>query len=192
MPFMCRGMESGRRCDRLAGVGREGALREAGLDSGQNLWSLGLDRRPEPADHCAARSDQEFLEVPLDVARVTVRISGGGELCVERMPVRSVDLDLLEKWEGHAVRDRAEGLDLLRRPWLLPGELVARKADDGESAVSVGPLQSLESLVLRREATSGGHVDDEQGLAGQLAQRGGLTCQRTEGNAVDAHSRSPS
>lgn len=60
--------------------------------------------------------------------------------------------------------DLAEALNLVVRPGLLSAKLIARKADDGESARAKLLVQALEALVLRSEAASRSRVDDENGL----------------------------
>ena len=86
------------------------------------------------------------------------------------MPFVAVHVDLLHQREAHPIGGRAELLDLIGRPRLLAHELVAGEADHREAAVGVGLLQPLEPFVLRGEAALGGHVDEEQGLAGELVQ----------------------
>ena len=77
--------------------------------------------------------------------------------------------------------------DLLRRARLLAHELVAGEADDREAAVAVGLLQALEAFVLGREAALGGHVDEQQRLAGVVAQLGVVALEGVDGDVVESH-----
>ena len=117
---------------------------------------------------------------------VALGVGQRGQLGVDRVPVRAVDLDLLEHRERDAVGGRAELGDLLGAARLLPAELVAGEADDGEAAVSEPLLQPLQAVVLRRQAALGGDVDDQQRLAGQVVQRSRLAVQGGERNVVQA------
>ena len=99
----------------------------------------------------------------------------------------AVHLHLLEHGEGHPVGGRTEGGDLLGGPGLLLAELVAGESEDGEALVTVGLLQSLQSLVLGGEPALGGHVDHQQRLAAIVADRGRIAVQGVEGRVVDAH-----
>ena len=100
------------------------------------------------------------------------------------MTAGPVDLDLLGEGEGHAVRRRAEGGDLVGRPRLLGPELVAGHAEHREPAVGEALVQALEPLVLGREAALGCHVHHEDGLALVVAQPSGLTVQRSDLDVV--------
>jgi hypothetical protein len=134
---------------------------------------------------------RNFLEVPLDVARLAVRVRHRGELLVHRVPPRPIDLDLLQHREAHPVAGRAELRDLIGGAGLLAAELVAGEADDREPAVAVRLVQPLQPLVLRREAALGRDVDHEQG-ARQVTERRGLAGQGSERNVVQGHGGVPS
>ena len=45
----------------------------------------GLDRRPEPGDDLAGGRDEELLEIPLDVAGLTLGVGGLGQQLIERV-----------------------------------------------------------------------------------------------------------
>jgi hypothetical protein len=86
------------------------------------------------------------------------------------MPPGPVDLDLLEHRERHTVAGGAELLDLLGAARLLPAELVAREPGHREAPAGVPLVQLLQPGVLRGEPALGGDVDDEHGLARQVAE----------------------
>ena len=112
--------------------------------------------------------EEELLEVPADVARVAVGVGRLGQLGVERVAARPVDLELLEHRERDAVAHRAERLDLLGRARLLAAELVAREPEHLEALLGVALVHRLEGGVLRRQPALRGDVDDEEGLAGMV------------------------
>src|SRR6202040_938341 len=70
---------------------------------------------------------------------------------------------------------------------LLPHELVAGEADDGEAARRQSLVQCLERRVLRGEAALGGDVHDEQGLARERAERGVRAVEGLHGDVIDGH-----
>ena len=142
----------------------------ASMTSGASGSTIGRNRwRMVPSGR-----HQELLEVPLDVTGLAVGVGEGGQLLVDRVPVVAVDVDLLEHREGDPVGGRAERGDLLGAPGLLCAELVAGEAEDGETLVAVGLLESLEPFVLRGEPALGGNVDHQQRLAPVVAEGGRL------------------
>ncbi len=116
------------------------------LDGLDDLGRLGLGAGTEPLDDGAVGCDEELLEVPLDVARGALGVGGLGQFLVQRVPVLTVHLDLLEQRERDAVGGGAEGLDLFGGAGLLPHELVARDADHGQAAVGVVGGELFEAL----------------------------------------------
>ena len=70
------------------------------------------------------------------------------------MSVEAIHLDLLEDGESTLVLLPDEGLDLLRRPWLLQGELVARESEDLESFLGVLLIQGAVFVVVVLRETS--------------------------------------
>lgn len=143
------------------------------FDRGDNLGCVRLGPRTEAVDDGAVRSDQELLEVPLNVSRSAFGVGRLGELGVQRMLVFAVHLDLLEKRERDAVGSGAERLDLFGGTRFLPHELVARDTDHGQTAIGVLAGQLLERRVLRGQSTLGRDVDHEDGAAVVFTQRGG-------------------
>ena len=73
----------------------------------------GPNARPEPVDHLATGCEEELLEVPLHVARLAAVVGCLGQLGLQRVSVRTVDVGLGQQRERHPVRRRAERLDLL-------------------------------------------------------------------------------
>src|SRR6201995_218866 len=148
------------------------------LDGGEHLGGVGLGARLEPGRHGAVRAHQELLEVPLDVAGLTVRVRRRGQHIVDSVPPGAVHLDLLEYREGDPVRGRAELGDLLRRARLLTAELVAREAHHRQPARGELLVQLLQGGVLRGQPALRGHVHYEQRRAWRgRAERGVLAVQ---------------
>src|SRR5438445_7448306 len=136
---------------------------EDGLDRGHYLVRVRCRGRSEAGDHFAVRRDQELLEVPFHVAGLAHRVVLGGQLPVERMPARAVDVELLRQRKRDVVRPGAEARNLVSGARLLLTELVARNSENGESAVTVLAEHTLQRLVLRRQPTGRGNVDQQHG-----------------------------
>src|SRR5438105_15913777 len=109
------------------------SARELLLDRGDETRVLRSDQGTEARHHLAVGRDEELLEVPLDVAGLTVGIGLLGQYVVERMAPFAVDLDLLEHRERDPVARRTELRDLLGAARLLLSELVAGEPEDRES-----------------------------------------------------------
>src|SRR4051812_4724678 len=75
-----------------AGLSADG---QRGLDQVDDLRRVRHHLRAE-AVHPAVRRHEELLEVPGDAAGLALLVGGLGELCVQRVPGPSVDLDRLE------------------------------------------------------------------------------------------------
>mmetsp|Transcript_5994 Transcript_5994/g.10808 ORF Transcript_5994/g.10808 Transcript_5994/m.10808 type:complete len:265 (+) Transcript_5994:350-1144(+) len=104
---------------------------------------------------------QELPKVP---GNRTLIARGHLEPLVDRRTSTSVDLYLIHKQAGKALALR-EGLDLGIGARLLSHELVARKCHDGEGLALVLCHQVIELLVvLGRQASFGGNVDNQDGL----------------------------
>jgi hypothetical protein len=86
------------------------------------------------------------------------------------MRVRAVDLNLREQWKLDTVVGFAKRSDLMVVAWLLVPELVARESQQFETALLELGVQTLQALVLRREAALAGRVYDEQNLARIVAE----------------------
>ena len=116
------------------------------------------------AEDCAADADDGAVALAgLLVLEPLVELGG----------TIAVDLDLGEHREVDVVVVIDECADLLGRAGLLPAELVAREPEDPNAVVVV--VQRTQTCVLRREASSGGDVDDETGAVGEVAERHLLT-----------------
>src|SRR5262249_9556562 len=107
--------------------------------------------------NAAVAADEEFLEVPGDVAgKAALR---GSQETVHGVTLRTVDLELLAQREAHTVAGTAEFNDLGGAAGLLPGELITGKANHREVLRGELALQLLQALVLRREPAAAGDVD---------------------------------
>src|SRR5690606_23161562 len=103
-----------------------------------------------------------------------------------------VDLDLGEQREVHLVVEAAELADLRFAARLLVAELVARKAQHGQSAVAPVAPQRLQAGVLRREAAPGGDIDDQQPAPPPFGERALAAVDVAGGEVVDAaHAGAP-
>ena len=99
---------------------------------------------------------------------------GGDQLLVEGMGVGAGDGDLLEEGEGDVEAGLAEGGDLVVGSGLLAGEVVGREGEDLKAIGLVALVEVFEGFVLGGEAALGGGVDDQQGLAAIVGERGGF------------------
>src|SRR5687767_12569727 len=132
-------------------VSGRGSSLEATFDRRDHRRVVGQRVGTKPL-HLAVRLHDELLEVPLHPTGLATAVGHLRELDVERMPVATVDLDLLHEREGDAVRHRAERLDVLTAARLLARKLVAGESEHREAARPVLALERLELLVLRRES----------------------------------------
>src|SRR5690606_35153501 len=82
------------------------------LDRADDLGGVRLLLRTEALD-LSIRQHEELLEVPLDAAALTGSIRGLLESFVQVDGASAVDLHLVGERESHAVRRRAELLNLL-------------------------------------------------------------------------------
>src|SRR6516162_450762 len=118
-------------------------------------------------EHLSVAANEEFLEIPADVARNAAR--SGSEKMVHGMALRTVHLEFRAEWKRDVVFAAAEGCDLRLAAGLLPCELVAGEAHHREALGSELALQLLEPPVLRSEPAVAGDVDGERYLAAQCA-----------------------
>ena len=103
--------------------------------------------------------NQELCEVPLD-APAHVAAFLGLEPSVERVGLVAVNFYFCEARESGLVVEAAEVIDFLSSTRGLALELVAREVQDGKALVVVAVVEGLQALVLGREATAGGGVDN--------------------------------
>src|ERR1035441_3427533 len=114
---------------------------------------------------------QELREIPANLAASRwIGLFVGQEL-VQRGFVCSLNRHLGENGERDVVLRGAECLDFLIRSGFLPQEIVGGKSQDHETLVLVLVVQSFQACVLRCEAASAGHVDDQHYLAFEFRQR---------------------
>src|SRR6185312_15172511 len=129
-----------------------------------------LDLRPDrlrrlvrriAGHHAALAIDQELGEIPFDRLAAEQAARLAFEPAIERMGVRPIDLDLVEHREADAEIAGAELRDLAGCAGLLCAELIAGKAEHGETAPRQIRVEALETGILRREAAAARGVDDE-------------------------------
>src|SRR5215470_18237010 len=120
-------------------------------------------------EHLSVAANEEFLEIPADIAGNTVL--SGSEEKVHGMALRTVHLELRAEWKSDVVFATTEGCDLRFAARLLPCELVAGEAHHREALGSELALQLLEPPVLRSEPAVAGDVDGERHLAPQCAEQ---------------------
>ena len=77
-----------------------------------------------------------------------------------------------------------EGTDFFGGAGLLLAELVAREAEDADPVVVM--MKRTQTCVLRRDASSGGDVDNEAGLIGKVREGHLLTLKRRHGEVVES------
>ena len=79
-------------------------------------------------------------------------------------------MHLVEQLEVGAIGGGAELLNLLQAARLLGAEVVAGEAEYGKTLGAVAVLQGLQTGVLAGEATTAGHIHNQQHLASPVAQ----------------------
>ena len=107
----------------------------------------------------------------------------GLEPLVQLGSVVAVHVDLGEHREIDVVVVGDEGTDFFGGAGLLP-ELVAREAEDADPVVVM--MKRTQTCVLRRDTSSGGDVDDETGLIGEVREGHLLTLKRRHGEVVES------
>ncbi len=143
---------------------------EGGFDGGDDLGVVGFGSGGEARDDGAIAADEEFFEVPGDVA-----FGGGlgveaGEVFVEGCDVVTFDADFGEHGEGDVVLAGAELFDFFVRAGLLFAEVVGGESEDDEAFVFVLLVGAFEGGVLGGVAALAGDVDDEDDFAGVLGE----------------------
>lgn len=134
------------------------------------LKLLRLGGRAIATDDPAIATDQELGEVPLDRGGAQEATFLPPQPLPQWISGRSIDIDPGGQRETHPVIKLAEGLDLLRIARFLVAELVAGKADHHQALFAVTLPQCLQPGVLRGEATTAGHIDQQQDLPPLLFQ----------------------
>lgn len=128
------------------------------------LWSCNAG---PPSLDLAISANQELLKVPLNELHSEESRFLVLEPLVHGIGVVAVDLGLTQDWEGHAIVELAEVLNVIVGAGFLAAELVAREANDLEVGVlgADGLVELLETLVLRGEAALGGDVNYQDNFA---------------------------
>src|SRR5438874_5577666 len=111
------------------------ALQEL-LDRADDLLGHRRRLRCEARGDLAGAVDEEFGEVPLNVARPVRLRRLPGQVGVKRVPPGAVDVDLGEHREGDAEARLAEFLDLRLATWFLGAELIAGKPQYHQAAAA--------------------------------------------------------
>ena len=119
-------------------------------------------RRGIARDHPALAVDQKLGEIPLDAFGAEHAGRGSLEEGEDRMRVFAIDIHLGEHREADIVVEAAEFADGSLVARFLRAELVAGKAQHGQSALAILPPQGFEARILRREAAAAGDIDDQQ------------------------------
>jgi hypothetical protein len=160
--------------------------------------------RGEAGDDFAVAVDDELFEVPHDfglgvgldavagelLAELAGLLGGGDgflgdELFVEGVGLGAGDDDLLEHGEVDAEAAFAEGGDLFVGAGFLALEVVSGEAEDLEAVGFAALVELLEGVVLRGEAAFGGGVDDQEGFAAEVGERGSLAGDLVDGDVVE-------
>ena len=126
-------------------------------------------------DYVALAIDEELGEVPANAAAEEAGLLVFEEL-VERVGGVAVDVDFAEDGEFDAIVQVTERFDVGVGAGLLMSELIAREAEDFESARVVLGVELLQTFVLRSESALAGGVHDEQDFALVVGER--LRCGR--------------
>jgi len=132
-----------------------------------------------PASHRGTRSiDEELLKVPRNLRAVTRAGLLLLEPLVERRSTVAVDIDLGEHRKVDVIFRRCELDDFRVGARLLTAELVAREGQNLEPIAAVLFFERTQTCVLRRQASTTRHVDDETDLTFKLReiQRGAINC----------------
>ena len=145
---------------------------------------FGRDPRRESSHHIAGGIHEELLKVPGDIRALALTGLLGLEPLVQLGSVVAVHVDLGEHREIDVVVVGDEGTDFFGGAGLLLAELVAREAEDADPVVVM--MKRTQTCVLRRDASSGGNVDDETGLIGELREGHLLTLKRRHGEVVES------
>ncbi len=152
------------------------------LDRRDHLWRIRRHIRLKASDRLSVAGDEEFGEVPLNLAANVGRRS---EVLIERRLIVALYRDLRHHRKLHVELGAAELFDLCIGPGLLVAEVVRRHADDHQALVLVLLVDGLERGVLRREAAGAGDVDHQQHLALVDTESGGVTIDGAQFEIVD-------
>ena len=156
---------------------------EGGFEGVGDFGGVGFHFGIEAGEDFAVTADEEFGEVPADIAG-----EGGvfaGEECEEGVALGAVDVDFFEHGEADAVGAGAEFHDFGGGAGFLGAELVAGEAADDEALALVLHIKGFEGFVLGGEAAVGGDVDDEDDFAGVGLEGGGLAVDGFDGDVVE-------
>ena len=129
--------------------------------------SLRARRQERTSHHSPAAFTRNFSKFQVIRALALTGLLGLEPL-VQLGSVVAVHVDLGEHREIDVVVVGDEGTDFFGGARLLLAELVAREAEDTDPVVVM--MKRTQTCVLRRDASSGGDVDDEAGLIGEVRE----------------------
>ncbi len=155
------------------------------------LEILGIGGGGVAFDGGAVSGNQEFGEVPLDVAVLFHALADGleegfGSLCLQsmvflggclrfeilenRVGICAVDIDFFHNLESYAIVQLAETLNLAVAARVLRGILIARKTNHNQSLVLEFLVQCFQTCKLRSETALARCVDNQQHLTLKLLE----------------------
>jgi hypothetical protein len=129
--------------------------------------------------------DKEFGEVPLDRFAAQQSGSGFGQILVQGMGVRAVDINFLEEGKGDTKAGFTEGLDITGGAGFLLAELVAGKTQDHQTLIGVLGVEFLQALVLGGKTALAGSIHDQQNVVLEGAEGDGLPFQAGGREVID-------
>src|SRR5262249_6030002 len=129
-------------------VQRQRLARQDCLDGTDEFFGFRTYWRAGGGNQLPPGRDQGILQISPDVAGLAVGIGFRRQFLVERMPMSTVDVDLLGDRERHAVVGVTECRYLFGRTRLLPAKLVARYAQNREAPIGICGLQILQGRIL--------------------------------------------
>ncbi len=96
------------------------------------------------------------------------------------MLVVARDRNLGEHRKGDRKIGSTERGDLVVATRFLVGKIVRWKAKHDEALITISLVEFFQSVILRREAAFGGHIDDQDHSPGVLVERGRVVLDRSE------------
>ena len=121
---------------------------ELGFDHFDEISVVGFGSRSETTDQLTFAIDQEFLEVPANIALTCWLGVLAGEVFVDGGCFAAIDVDFAEHWKRNVVLRAAELLDIRVASWFLTSELIAGETKDHKALAFVLFVHLLESGVL--------------------------------------------
>ena len=145
---------------------------QSGFDGSHHFGRIRNRAGLEALEDLAIAANQEFAEIPLDVARVggfLARESG-----IEGMAFGAIDVDFIEEGKADIVFAGAKLFDFLIRPRFLAAKLIARKAKHDQPLLLIFFMDRFKGFVLRGEPALRSDVYNQEHLALIIFQGGVL------------------